>query len=226
MTHSLQSNNLDQLVQLLAQEGFDGMAEAITILMNEAMKLERSEVLQAAPYQRCEGRRGYANGFKPKTVASRLGKLQLAVPQTRGVEFYPSALERGERSERALKLAMAEMYVQGVSTRKVQEVTRELCGFDVSSSQVSRATQLLDDELDEDELEDDELLEELDDDEELDELDESQQPSPSCTTSHLRLSAIHLAQPNVPAGTLSAGSQHSPDDCGRQTSGQTTPMES
>jgi len=91
--------------------------------------------------------------------------------------------------------------------------------------------ELLEDELDEDELEDDELLDdelldELDDEEELDELEDSQQLSPSCTTSHLRLSAIHLAQPNVPAGTISAGSQHSPDDCGWQTPGQTTPIES
>jgi transposase-like protein len=123
------------------------MAEAITILMNEAMKLERTEVLGAAPYERSTSRRGYANGFKPKTVNSRLGRLELRIPQTRGVEFYPSALERGERSERALKLAVAEMYVQGVSTRKVAEITEELCGLDVSSSQVSRAAQLLDEEL-------------------------------------------------------------------------------
>ena len=68
-------------------------------------------------------RRGHANGFKPKTVNSRLGKLELDVPQTRGVEFYPTVLERGERSERALKLAVAEMYVQGVSTRKVAAIT-------------------------------------------------------------------------------------------------------
>jgi transposase-like protein len=111
------------------------------------MKLERTEVLGAAPYERSTSRRGYANGFKPKTVNSRLGRLELRVPQTRGVEFYPSALERGERSERALKLAVAEMYVQGVSTRKVAEITEELCGLDVSSSQVSRAAQLLDEEL-------------------------------------------------------------------------------
>ncbi len=63
------------------------------------------------------------------------------------MEFYPSALERGERSERALKLAVAEMYVQGVSTRKVAEITQELCGLDISSSQVSRAAELLDEEL-------------------------------------------------------------------------------
>jgi transposase-like protein len=111
------------------------------------MKLERAQTLGAAPYERAASRRGHANGFKPKTVHSRLGELQLQVPQTRGVEFYPSALERGERSERALKLAVAEMYVQGVSTRKVAEITRELCGLDVSSSQVSRTAALLDEEL-------------------------------------------------------------------------------
>jgi transposase-like protein len=73
--------------------------------------------------------------------------LNLQVPQTRDTDFYPSALERGERSERALKLAVAEMYVQGVSTRKVAEITQELCGLEVSSTQVSRAAQLLDEEL-------------------------------------------------------------------------------
>jgi putative transposase len=147
MTHDDQSTRFDELLQLLSEHGFDGMAEAIQILMNEAMKLERAEALGAVPYERTESRRGYANGFKSKTVNSRLGRLNLNVPQTRDVEFYPSALERGERSERALKLAVAEMYVQGVSTRKVAEITKELCGLDVSSSQVSRAAALLDEEL-------------------------------------------------------------------------------
>jgi transposase-like protein len=147
MPHQDQSNAIDDVVHLLAEHGFDGMAQAIQTLLNEAMKLERIATLGAAPYQRSEQRRGYANGFKPKTVSTRLGKLQLAIPQTRGVEFYPSALERGERSERALKLALAEMYVQGVSTRKVAEITRELCGSEVSSMQVSRAAELLDAEL-------------------------------------------------------------------------------
>jgi transposase-like protein len=148
MTRQHQSNAIDQVVELLAEQGFEGMAQAIATLLNEAMKLQRSDALGAAPYQRSPDRRGHANGFKPKTVNSRLGRLELQVPQTRGVEFYPSALERGERSERALKLAVAEMYVQGVSTRKVHEITRELCGLDVSSAQVSRATALLDEELD------------------------------------------------------------------------------
>jgi putative transposase len=69
------------------------------------------------------------------------------VPQARGVEFYPSALEKGVRSERALKLAVAEMYVQGVSTRKVAAITEQLCGLEVTSPQVSRAAAALDDEL-------------------------------------------------------------------------------
>ena len=116
MAHGDQSTCFSELLQLLSEHGFDGMAEAIEILMNEAMKLERAEVLGARPHERTESRRGYANGFKPKRVNSRLGRLNLQVPQTRDVEFYPSALERGERSERALKLPLAEMYIQGVST--------------------------------------------------------------------------------------------------------------
>ena len=151
MTHrnesTTESNPLDLMIQVLEEYGFEGMASAIQILVNEAMKIERSETLRADPYERTDERRGYANDFKPKTLATRIGKLQLQVPQTRGVEFYPQSLERGVRSERALKLAVAEMYVQGVSTRKVTQITSELCGLDISSSQVSRCAQLLDEEL-------------------------------------------------------------------------------
>ena len=147
MTHQNQSSEVAAVVQLLANEGFEGMANAMQILLNEAMKLERSEYLNAKPYQRTDDRRSYANGFKDKTVNSRLGKLELHVPQTRDSEFYPSALERGERSERAFKLAIAEMYVQGVSTRKVAKITEELCGTEVTSMQVSRAAAILDEEL-------------------------------------------------------------------------------
>jgi putative transposase len=147
MTHQDDSNPLDQMIQVLDEYGFDGMARAIEILVNEAMKIERSAALGAEPYERTNHRRGYANGFKPKTLQTRVGQVELQVPQTRGVEFYPKSLERGVRSERALKLAVAEMYVQGVSTRKVTQITSELCGLDLSSSQVSRAAQLLDEEL-------------------------------------------------------------------------------
>jgi transposase-like protein len=148
MAHRQDSTVFETVMQLLTDAGFDGFAQVFQILVNEAMKAERAEALQAQPYERTGARRGYANGFKPKTVATRLGKIPLRVPQVRGdVEFYPSALERGVRSERALKLAVAEMYVQGVSTRKVTEVMETLCGLEVSSTDVSRAATLLDDEL-------------------------------------------------------------------------------
>src|SRR6185295_13859359 len=111
------------------------------------MKIERQQALGVGPYQRGEARQGQANGFKPKTVKTRIGPLHVAVPQVRGASFYPSVLERGSRSEKALRLALAEMYVQGVSTRKVSQVTEELCGCEISSSDVSRATAQLDEEL-------------------------------------------------------------------------------
>jgi transposase-like protein len=128
------------------------MPRAMAILLNEAMKRERSTFLGAGPYERDPARRGHANGFKPKQVRSRVGELALEIPQVRGLAegaegFYPQSLERGLRSERALKLAIAEMYVQGVSTRKVAAITRTLCGADVSSTTVSRASGELDAEL-------------------------------------------------------------------------------
>jgi transposase-like protein len=147
VAHQPDSNVIETVVQLLCESGLSQMAEAVRIMLNEAMRIERSQVIEAGPYERSERRRGYANGFKPKTLETRLGPLTVQVPQARGVEFYPSALEKGVRSERALKLAVAEMYVQGVSTRRVTEVMEQLCGLEVSSTQVSRATKLLDEEL-------------------------------------------------------------------------------
>ena len=147
MAHQPDSTVIETVVQLLCESGLSQMAEAVRIMLNEAMRIERSQVLGADPYERNERRQGYANGFKPKTIETRLGAMTVQVPQTRGVEFYPSALEKGVRSERALKVAIAEMYVQGVSTRRVTEVMQQLCGLEVSSTQVSRASKLLDDEL-------------------------------------------------------------------------------
>ncbi|MBW6509869.1 MAG: transposase [Desulfuromonadales bacterium] len=108
------------------------------------MCLERQHHLGVGPYERSENRRGQANGFKPKSVQTRVGSLDLNIPQVRDSSFYPSSLEKGLRSERALKVALAEMYIQGVSTRKVAKITEQLCGFEVTSSQVSRAAKELD----------------------------------------------------------------------------------
>jgi len=147
MTCYPENNQFDLAMELLITNGFDGVADAVSVLMNTAMKIERSRYLQAEPYERTDRRQSYANGYKSKTVKTRIGKVQLAIPQTRDCDFYPDSLERGLRSERALKIALAEMYVQGVSTRKVAKITEELCGFEISSSEVSRASQTLDDQL-------------------------------------------------------------------------------
>ena len=147
MTHQAHPNVVREVVQALAEHGFDGMARAMELLINECMKIERQQALGAGPYQRLQAHRGQANGFKPKRLKTRVGELRLAVPQVRNGTFYPTALERGSRSEKALRLALAEMYVQGVSTSKVTKITEELCGCEISSSDVSRATALLDEDL-------------------------------------------------------------------------------
>jgi putative transposase len=76
------------------------MAEAVRIMLNEAMKIERSQAIEADPYERNERRRGYGNGLEPKTLEMRPGPITVQVPQTRGVEFYPSALEKSVHSGR------------------------------------------------------------------------------------------------------------------------------
>lgn len=151
MTHQVDDTAIARVMESLIANGLDGLAEAVTLLMNEAMKLERTGFLRAGAFERSVDRRGRANGFKDKTVRSRLGELGMRIPQVRetvdGSTFYPNALERGLRSERALSLAVAEMYVNGVSTRRVKEITSELCGLEISSTDVSRATKLLDEQL-------------------------------------------------------------------------------
>ena len=144
MAQHVENRSIGEAVELLKENSFEGLADAVTVLMNSAMVAERSEYLGAAPYERSAARVGYANGFKDKTVKTRLGALSLRVPQTRDCEFYPQSLEKGLRSERALLLSIAEMYVQGVSTRRVKKIVEELCGMEVSSSQVSRAAAELD----------------------------------------------------------------------------------
>ncbi|CAA9380284.1 MAG: Mobile element protein [uncultured Chloroflexia bacterium] len=128
----------------LIEGGFDALPDAIRVLINAAMLIERQKFIGVDPYQRTAERRAHANGFKEKTLQTRVGQLTVAVPQVREGGFYPHSLDKGVRSERALKLALAEMYVQGVSTRKVAAITEQLCGFEVSSSQVSRAAADLD----------------------------------------------------------------------------------
>lgn len=147
MTYKTDCTLSNELLDQIADQGLDVLPELIRTVINVAMQIERQKHLGVGPYERSPERQDYANGYKPKTVATRVGKIAFAIPQVRDSSFYPQSLEKGIRSERALKLALAEMYVQGVSTRKVAAITEQLCGFEVSSTQVSQATALLDEQL-------------------------------------------------------------------------------
>ncbi len=144
MTYHDDSTLSAPLLEQLTTQGLDALPDLFRVLLNAAMQIERQNHLGAALHERTEGRTGHANGYKDKTLATRLGQITVAVPQVREGGFYPQSLEKGARSERALKLALAEMYVQGVSTRKVAAITEQLCGFSVSSGQVSQAAKELD----------------------------------------------------------------------------------
>jgi putative transposase len=136
-----------ELLEQVQEQGLDVLPELIRVILNAAMQAERAEHLNAGPYQHNPERRGHANGYKPKTMRTRVGDITFAIPQVREGGFYPQALEKGLRSERALTLALAEMYVQGVSTRKVKAITEQLCGVSISSATVSQAAAQMDSEL-------------------------------------------------------------------------------
>jgi len=141
------TTNQDPLINLLFNDGLQNALPRIAeILMNAAMLLERETHIGAAPYQRGTERNGYANGFKSRTYQTGIGTLGLSVPQVRESDtiFRTSLLEKGSRSDRALKSAIATMYVEGVSTRRVTKIMEDLCGFEVSSGQVSNLNKQLD----------------------------------------------------------------------------------
>src|SRR5206468_9567762 len=105
--------------------------------------------LGAEPHQRSEDRKGHRNGHKPRTLKTRVGELELDVPQVRSCEpYHPSLFGKWERSERALLVACGEMYFQGVSTRKVRQVLEAMTGGEISAMTVSRVAQELDEKLD------------------------------------------------------------------------------
>jgi len=144
MTYQNNCTLPEEIVEQIASQGMEALPELMRVIINQTMELERQKYLKAAHYERTAERQGYANGYKAKTVKTRIGEITFDIPQVREGGFYPGALEKGLRSERALTLTLAEMYVQGVSTRKVAAITEKLCGLEVSSMQVSRAASQLD----------------------------------------------------------------------------------
>lgn len=134
-----------------AKELISGDRDLMKGLMKEALQEvlagEMSEFLGAGPSERSEGRNGYRSGYYHRGLVTRVGKLELRVPRDRSGEFSTALFERYARSEKALVAALAEMYVQGVSTRKVKAITEELCGHSFSASAISAINKGLDEAL-------------------------------------------------------------------------------
>lgn len=124
------------LVGLLTEN--DAMAQLLTTVLNQVLDAQCTEQLKAKPFERNEERQGYRNGYRPRTLYTRVGPLTLQVPQTRDGQFSTEMFKRYQRSEQALVLSLMEMYLQGVSTRKVTKITEELCGAHFSKSTVSQ----------------------------------------------------------------------------------------
>jgi putative transposase len=122
----------------------DWLRDLVEEVVQQVLEGEMDDALCAQKGERTPGRRGYRSGYYPRTLVTRVGKLTLRVPQDRNGYFRTEVFERYQRSEKALVVALSEMYVQGVSTRKVKEVTEQLCGHEFSSSTISRMTERLD----------------------------------------------------------------------------------
>jgi putative transposase len=137
----------EQLAQEILLEDPDFLREIAERVLQEMLEVEMTEHLGAAPYERSATRTGHRNGYKPRTLRTRVGTLNLLVPQDREGTFSTRLFSRYQRNEKALCLALMEMYVEGVSTRKVKEVTEELCGTSFSKSLVSSLAGSLDSEL-------------------------------------------------------------------------------
>jgi transposase-like protein len=141
---------IDKIGDLL-HEAFsnrEGLRHFLETVVNIGMREEAAAHLGAAEHERNKERRGYRNGTKPRRLKTRVGELDLLVPQVRNYEpYHPSMFARWQRSERALMVACGEMYFQGVSTRNVQNVLQEMCGLEISSATVSRVAAELDEKL-------------------------------------------------------------------------------
>jgi len=144
------NTGVEAILEQLIEHGADDMANIFARAFELAMRIERERFLGAGHYERTASRRGYANGSKPKRIDTPAGTVTVQVPKSAGHDgepFYPQSLERGRRSVRAVMLAVAEMYIKGVSTREAEAVMRQFGIESLSSSQVSRATKMLDEEL-------------------------------------------------------------------------------
>jgi len=135
---------IDWKAALVADDVF---RELLRGTIQQVLEAEMDEAVGAGKWERTDGRLGYRSGYRGRTLMTRVGKLELRVPQDRAGRFSTELFERYQRSEKAFVSALAEMYLQGVSTRKVKAITEELCGHSVSASIVSTINQKLDADL-------------------------------------------------------------------------------
>lgn len=147
MTRVEKSRALASWMQAVLTSDEDLLAEVLRRGLEALMEAERDAYVNAAPFERGAERQAQRNGYKPRTLVTRVGRLELQVPKTRDGGYYPSILQRYQRSEAAVITALAECYVQGVSTRKVGAICQELFGDTLSHETVSRYVQELDAEL-------------------------------------------------------------------------------
>jgi len=139
---------LEEALQvILASDGDNPFRQMLEWMVQQALEHEMTEHLGAASYERTEERSGYRNGHRERILTTRLGDLELLVPLDRDGTFSTTLFERCQRSEKALYLSLMEMYVQGVSTRKVKGITEKLCGRDFSASLVSKLAAGLDEKV-------------------------------------------------------------------------------
>jgi transposase-like protein len=142
MAHYQVTVDGEVLQQLFSQD--DGLARLVEQVLNQILEAQVTEQLKAKPYERTEERQGYRNGYRERPIITRIGRLFLEVPRVRSGEFSMEMFERYQRSEQALLLALMEMVINGVSTRKVRAVVKELCGTEFSKSTVSELGKQLD----------------------------------------------------------------------------------
>jgi putative transposase len=146
MTRKKGSRSLAEIKTLLEEES-DFLRPVVRAVIQEFLEAEMTEAVGAEKGERVEGRVSYRSGYYARSLITRVGKLELRVPQNRNGRFSTEIFERYQRSEKALVAALTQMYIQGVSTRKVQAISEELCGHSFSASAISEITKKLDAEL-------------------------------------------------------------------------------
>jgi putative transposase len=147
MAHKTDVKGLLRIWQGATSEGEDGFLKLMQNVVQRVLEEELTTHLKAEPNERTDVRTGYRNGYKPRMLSTRLGRMELMVPEDREGRFQTELFDRYQRSEKALMLSLVEMYVHGVSTMKVKAITEALCGLDISKSQVSRLAKDIDEDI-------------------------------------------------------------------------------